>query len=69
MQLAGAASRLRDTLGSPRFDEGWLDRGVSLARQALTIEQAEQAFAKGRDMTLEHAIEYALSDGQESGVR
>jgi non-specific serine/threonine protein kinase len=64
--LGGAAAALREQLGSnipPSMRPG-AERTARLARHALGEEGFAQAWAAGRGMTLERAIDYALdADG------
>ncbi len=62
--LAGAVRALRDRTGSEQF-KGWqqrLARSIDEARRALSPELADAAWAKGREMTEEQAVELALGN-------
>jgi predicted ATPase/class 3 adenylate cyclase/Tfp pilus assembly protein PilF len=64
LTLAGAAAAMRDALGAPPSPvereqlEDWLGR----ARGAVGDQGAAEAWARGQAMTLEQALDYALSD-------
>ena len=67
-QLWGAAEALHEAKGIPR-DPDWLaeaDARISAVRSGLGEEAWEVAWRKGRAMTLEEAIEYALSKEEPS---
>ena len=55
--LIGAAERLAETLGPRPIDRGRFDAAV---REALGEPGYQSAWAKGREMTIERAVEYAL---------
>ncbi len=61
--LWGAATALRDGIGSPRSprDQEQFDRGVAAVRSALGEAAFDAAFAEGRALTMEEAIAYALN--------
>ncbi|HLL40229.1 MAG TPA: tetratricopeptide repeat protein [Rubrobacteraceae bacterium] len=62
-QLWGAAEALHEAKGIPR-DPDWLaeaDARISAVRSVLGEEAWEVAWGKGRAMSMEQAIEYALS--------
>ncbi len=65
LRLAGAAEALQQTVGgstqAPAF-AAYLRRGLEPAWRALGEEEAAAAFEQGRAMTLEGAVEYALSE-------
>jgi non-specific serine/threonine protein kinase len=63
-RLLGAADHINRTIGIsliPRVQEDH-DRGVLAARTAMGADVFEKAYAEGRAMTLEQAIEYALAE-------
>lgn len=62
LQLAGAAAALREAIGAPLRLPGQtrLERYLETAQQALGGEASAKALTKGRAMTVEQAIEYAL---------
>ncbi len=67
-QLWGAAEALREAKGIPR-DPDWLaeaDARISAVRSGLGEEAWEAAWAEGRAMPMEQAIEYALSQEKTS---
>ena len=63
VRLFGAAKALREVLGAllPPVDQADHDKSVASARAALGGPAFAAAWAEGRAMTLEQAIEYALS--------
>jgi hypothetical protein len=64
-RLLGAAEALREALGAPRptYDRADYDRVVECVRAAVREPVFATAWAEGRTMTLEQAIEYALAAG------
>jgi predicted ATPase/class 3 adenylate cyclase/Flp pilus assembly protein TadD len=64
VRLWGAAQSLHETKGIPRdddfFDEA--DARISVVRSGIGEEQWEQARHKGRVMTLDEAVSYALEE-------
>ena len=64
LRLAGAASLLREDIGAPLTagEASKLQSALQPARQALTEEERASAWAAGRAMLLEEAIEDALTD-------
>ena len=61
--LRGAAERQRETVGEPpisEFRDGSLDRHLAAARALAGPEAWGEAFARGKEMTLEEATRYAL---------
>ena len=71
LRLAGAAARLRSTVGAlsvPVWREK-LEASLDSARTALGSEAAERAWEEGAQMTLEQAIEYAESSAPEPRAR
>jgi hypothetical protein len=60
-RLFGAAEMLRENLGLyPPTDRAHYDRSVASTRAALSKAPFAAAWAEGRALTLEQAIEYAL---------
>ena len=61
-RLLGAAEELREIISSPLppADRAEVDGYVAAVRDALDEEAFEAAWAEGRAMTIEEAIEYAL---------
>ena len=53
----------------PSNDREEYDRDVATARQSLGEEAFSVAWAEGRVMTMEQAIEYALGNGPQDGER
>ena len=62
--LWGAAEALREEIGSPleQEEQARYDQDVAAARQALGDDAFAMDWAEGRAMTMEQAIQYALSD-------
>ncbi|MGH7428914.1 MAG: tetratricopeptide repeat protein, partial [Candidatus Methylomirabilaceae bacterium] len=62
-RLFGAAEALRERIGAPLSpaDRVEYDHGVSAVRAALTGAVLEAAWAQGRAMTQEQAVEFALA--------
>ena len=62
LRLAGAAAVLRETIGAPLppTEQSALEHMLAPARQALGETATASAWAEGRMMPLERAIEYAL---------
>ncbi len=68
VRLFGAAAALRDTLGTPRvaiYQEHYR-RSVVFARAQHDKTSWEANWAKGRAMTLEQAIRYALEGSDDT---
>ncbi len=63
-RLLGAAEALREAIGVPlpTYDRADYDRAAEGARAAVTEPVFATAWAEGRAMTLEQAIEYALRE-------
>lgn len=63
-RLGGAASALRENIGIPRppISQGKLDRTMVSVRQALGEKAFSAAWDRGRAMTLDQAVEYALGE-------
>ena len=63
-RLLGAAARLRESIGLPLppKDCPKHDRRMAEVRQALGEEGFASAWMKGQSLTLDQAVEYALSD-------
>ena len=71
-QLLGAAQRLREGAGAAvytyRPNRNLQEQTLTTVRQRLTGPGFEQAWARGRAMDLERAVEYALEeDGAPTG--
>ncbi len=66
-RLFGAAEALRASIGAPipPADRDEYDGEVAAVRAALTKEACEAAWAAGRAMTLEEAVDYALEEGEQ----
>ena len=62
LRLAGFAAALRETIGAPLppAEQARVDRMLIPARQALDPDLAAAAWAEGRAMPLDEAVEYAL---------
>jgi DNA-binding CsgD family transcriptional regulator/tetratricopeptide (TPR) repeat protein len=65
--LFGAAEALRETIGAVAYqyspeEEAWLEPYLEAARSSLEETLWEAAWTEGQGMTLEKAIEYALSE-------
>lgn len=67
VRLLGAAAALRDTISAPLrpVDRSDVERDVADARAALGEEAFAAAWAQGRAMTLEQAVEYALQNNRD----
>jgi hypothetical protein len=63
LRLVGAASNLRVEIGAPLspVEQVKLEKLLEPARQALNDLAQAAAFGEGRAMSLEQAIDYALS--------
>ena len=63
-QLVGAAATLRERIGSPLPTPGQkeLEKTLTTAREALGEAAFAAAWDAGRAMTMEQAVEYALSE-------
>jgi DNA-binding NarL/FixJ family response regulator len=63
VRLASAAAAFRELVGAPLrgAERAALDRWLTLARQSLSPEAADQAEAEGRALTPEQAIEEATA--------
>jgi tetratricopeptide (TPR) repeat protein len=64
LTLAGAASRIRELLGTPLLpaDQQEIDRALENAHTALDSEGARQPYQCGRCMGIAEAVGYAMSD-------
>ena len=64
-RLFGAAEGLREVIGAPlpSADRAEHDRSVAAVRTALGEEAFAAAWAEGRAISLEQAVEYALEGG------
>jgi len=62
-RLLSAAEALREVIGSPRppLDEAEFKLDVSSARKALAAQSFDSAWEEGRALTMEQAVELALS--------
>jgi DNA-binding CsgD family transcriptional regulator len=69
-RLWGAAEALRETISDPLppADRPEYDRSMAAARAELDEGSWEAAFAEGKSMPLEGAVEYALSKEEEPPV-
>ena len=65
-RLGGAASALRESIGSPRSlaDQADMVKTMAAVREALGEEAFAAAWEAGRAMPWEQAVEYALSEGE-----
>jgi predicted ATPase/class 3 adenylate cyclase len=61
-RLHGAAEALREIMAYKMPTDSWQSGSVTDARRNLAREGLSAAWAEGRAMTLEQAIEYALAD-------
>jgi len=61
-QLWGASDGLFDSVGAASFYKSIRDRYFDTARESLGDTAFQAAIAKGRAMSLKHAIQYALED-------
>ena len=63
-RLLGAAGALRQTTGFEplTWDRSTIDRDTLATRTRLNNEAFEAAFAAGREMTVEQAVEFGLQD-------
>ena len=61
--LFGAGEALRQAIGFPRpsSDRSEYDNNVAACRSQLGEKEFEAAWAQGRAMSMEEAVEYALS--------
>jgi predicted ATPase/class 3 adenylate cyclase/Tfp pilus assembly protein PilF len=69
-RLWGAAQALHETKGIPR-DTDFLDEAdarISAVRSGMGEEEWEEALRKGRAMTLDEAVSYALAEEEEVGA-
>jgi len=64
LRLGGAASALREIIGAPHssVEQEKLEQMLEPARRALSDDEQETYRAQGREMSLDQAIEYALSE-------
>ena len=72
-RLFGAAEALREEVGAVPYqlnpeEESWREPYVAAARAQLGEHSWEEALAQGRAMSLEEAIEYALSAEEHSAT-
>ena len=63
LQLAGFAAALRETIGAPLppAEQARVDRMIAPAREALPEAVVSTEWETGRSLSLDHAIELALS--------
>jgi tetratricopeptide (TPR) repeat protein len=69
--LFGAAERLLEAVGAPVYnyykpDPSLYERTISATRSRLGVADFEEALAKGRAMTFDQAVAYALEDDEAS---
>jgi predicted ATPase/class 3 adenylate cyclase len=64
LRLIGAASGLRESIGAPlsSVEQSKLERALEPARQALSGSAQAAASAEGRGLSLQQAIDYALTE-------
>ena len=64
VRLYACASVLREAVGSHVLEPGWPDHehNVHHLRSALSAEAFAEAWAKGRAMTLDESLAYALKE-------
>ena len=64
VRLWGAAQNLHETKGIPRDDDflAEADARISVVRSGMGEETWEEAWRKGRVMTLDEAVSYALEE-------
>ena len=62
-RLFGAAEALRQVIGFPKHpsDQSEYDRNVAASRSELGEKEFATAWAEGRAMSMEEAVEYALN--------
>jgi hypothetical protein len=65
-RLLGAAEALREATGTPvqAVDRADRERAAASVRSGSEAKRLDQAWAEGRAMTLEQAIEYALEEAK-----
>ena len=65
-RLGGAASALRESIGSPQTpaEQETTDKTMGAVREALGGGAFAAAWDAGRAMSWEQAVEYALSEGE-----
>jgi non-specific serine/threonine protein kinase len=70
LQLAGAASALREAIGTPlgAAADAALEARFAPARASLRRDLADAAWARGRAMSLEAAVAFALAEGVEAAA-
>jgi len=63
LRLLSAASRLRQSIGSPLPASGQaeFDRNLQVARSRLSGAEQEKGWAEGQSLTLEEAVQFGLS--------
>jgi tetratricopeptide (TPR) repeat protein len=64
LKLAGAASALRQKIGAPlpANDQVKLDKTLQVARDSLSETEQNAAWSEGSEMSLEHALAFALAE-------
>jgi non-specific serine/threonine protein kinase len=67
LQLAGAASALREAIGTPlsAVAHSALEARFAAARSSMRPDLAQAAWARGRAMNIDAAISFALIDDAE----
>ena len=70
LQLAGAASALREAIGTPlgAAAHSALETRLATARASLRRDLAEAAWTRGRAMTMDAAVAFALAEGEEAAA-
>jgi non-specific serine/threonine protein kinase len=70
LQLAGAATALREAIGTPlgAAADAALEARFAPARASLRRDLADAAWARGRAMSLEAAVAFALAEGVEAAA-
>jgi non-specific serine/threonine protein kinase len=71
VQLAGAAARIREEIGTQQYPmkRAMLDRWLVPVRQALGTETTTLAWEAGRDMAVEQALDLALAATEAPATR
>jgi tetratricopeptide (TPR) repeat protein len=64
LKLVGAASALRQKIGAPlpANDQVKLDKTLQVARDSLSEAEQNAAWSEGSEMSLEHALAFALAE-------
>ena len=70
LQLAGAASALREAIGTSlgAAAHSALESRLATARASLRRDLAEAAWARGRAMSMDAAVAFALAEGEEAAA-